>query len=40
VDGAIEVPTDEPGSVRSDHLPTQTGNRMVRVYTFAGGCVS
>ena len=40
VAGATEVATDQPGTVRYDRLPTQTGNRMVRTYTFTGGCVN
>ncbi|MGH9226960.1 MAG: hypothetical protein ACRD2W_24980 [Acidimicrobiales bacterium] len=42
VAGATEVPTDEPGTVRWDRLPTQTGTRMERMYTFEfeGGCVT
>ena len=38
--GATEVPSDEPGTVRWDRLPTETGRRMVRTYTFTGGCVN
>ena len=40
VDGATAVPTDEAGTLRWDRLPTHAGSRMVRSYTFDGGCVN
>ena len=40
VAGATPVPTDEPGLDRYDRLPTEGGDRMVRTYAFAGGCVT
>jgi hypothetical protein len=35
---ATEFPTDEPGTTRYDRLPAVDGARMVRTYTFGGGC--
>lgn len=41
VAGAIEVPTDEPGTVRYDEMPdVDEGFRGLRTYVFAGGCVT
>lgn len=39
VAGAIEVPTDKPGTVRFDQMPTvDHGFEGVRSYRFEGGC--
>ena len=41
VAGAIEVPSDEPGTARFDELPTvDRGFQGVRMYRFDGGCVT
>lgn len=40
VTDATEFPTDEPGTTRYDRLPSVDGSRMLRSYTFTGGCVT
>ena len=41
VAGAIEVPTDKPGTVRFDAMPTvDRGFEGTRTYRFEGGCVT
>lgn len=41
VTGAIEVPTDKPGTVRYDAMPDVAGGfRGVRSYVFDGGCAT
>ena len=41
VTGAIEVPTDKPGTIRYDALPdVAQGFRGVRTYLFEGGCAT
>ena len=40
VTDATGFPTDEPGTMRYDRLPSVDGSRMVRSYTFAGGCTT
>ena len=39
--GAVEVPSDEPGTVRHDRMIVNDGEaRQVRTYGFRGGCVT
>jgi hypothetical protein len=40
VTDATEFPTDEPGTTRYDRLPSADGSRMLRNYTFPGGCAT
>jgi hypothetical protein len=41
VAGAIEVPTDKPGTTRFDHMPAvDRGFEGIRSYRFEGGCVT
>ncbi|MDQ3898070.1 MAG: hypothetical protein M3326_12670 [Actinomycetota bacterium] len=41
VAGAVEVPTDKPGTARYDGMPdVDDGFRGVRSYRFEGGCVT
>jgi hypothetical protein len=38
--GATLALSDEPGIERYDGLPSAGGDRLVRMYTFTGGCVT
>jgi hypothetical protein len=40
VTDATEFPTDEPGTTRYDRVPSSDGSRMLRSYTFPGGCAT